>query len=77
MSASEAATWRHYEALVGFPATRLEAGIALAGSAVARSMGSKVEPKHLLVPTRLHAEELPLTMKVRIWAIRNGAVPPT
>ena len=48
MSAAEFAFWVQYRGRHGFPVDRLEAGTALAGTATARAMGSKVEPKHLI-----------------------------
>lgn len=48
MSAAEFSFWNIYYTRRGFPVNRLEGATAIAGSAVCRSLGGKVEPKELL-----------------------------
>lgn len=44
----EYAIWRAYELLYAFPLHRVEAGLALAGSAICQVQGGKVKPKDLV-----------------------------
>ena len=48
MDFGELMAWKAYELTQGLPDNRLEACIALSGSAVCHSMGAKVKPKDLI-----------------------------
>lgn len=48
LSAAEFAFWADHYRRHGFPADRLEAGVAISGAAVCRSNGRKVDPPDLL-----------------------------
>lgn len=48
MSAAEFAFWRLFRERNGFPADRIEGGVAVAGAAQCNAWGAKVEPKDLL-----------------------------
>lgn len=48
LPAAEFAFWGQFYRKYGFPTDRLEAAIALAGAAVCRSNGAKVEAKDLI-----------------------------
>lgn len=48
LSAAEVAFWKAYRDKRGFPADRIEGGVAISGAAQVRAWGGKVEPKDLL-----------------------------
>lgn len=48
MGSTELTLWYAYECLYGLPVGRLEAAIAISGSAVCGAMGCKVEPQKLI-----------------------------
>lgn len=48
MSAAEFAFWRTYRDKKGFPADRIEGGVAIAGAATCNAWGAKYEPQDLL-----------------------------
>lgn len=48
IDAEELRDWHAYEHLYGFPTTRMEAAVALSGSALCQTWGAKVTPKQLM-----------------------------
>lgn len=48
MDNAELVTWRAYELTYGFPGARLEAAVALSGSAICQTWGAKVRPADLI-----------------------------